>query len=149
MRVLELVGPHGRYLRAMMDVERRRALEAERAQLQLRMAEWALRLDRAGASSAGDYVVPPLAGCAVAVPLFAALAIYAVRNVDETAPQGTSQQVWIGCVAIFVVVLVVTFWIRRRMRISRIAEATRTYNMAIIPLRARLSAIESELQKTS
>jgi hypothetical protein len=125
-----------------LDAERRRELQAERAKLQLRIADWSMRVERAGKTTAGDLVVPALGGCAFSVPLFAALAIYAVSHATPGVRQGITREIVLGCVAIFAVMAAIAFWIRNRMRNSRIAEARRTHTMAMIPLRERLREID-------
>lgn len=125
----------------------RRALETERTALHLRIADWSQHIDRAAAPTAAELLIPLLAGCGVALPLFAAFAIFATRNAADGATQNLPQLVLIGCVTIFLFVTLVVYAYRKRIRASRTAEATRTREMALGPLRARLVEIDILLKK--
>lgn len=126
----------------------RRALETERTALQLRIADWSRQIDRDAAPTSAELLIPLLAGCGVALPLFAAFAIFATRNAaDDGAPQNLPQVVLIGCITIFFFVTLVVHAYRKRIRTSRIAEAARTREMALGPLRERLLEIDKTLKR--
>ncbi|HEV7767631.1 MAG TPA: hypothetical protein VGQ76_21700 [Thermoanaerobaculia bacterium] len=131
----------------MLSDAERRALETERNALHARIADWSKHIDRAAAPTSAEILIPPLAGCGIALPLFAAFAIFATRNVADGAPQNLPQLVLIGCVTIFFFVTIVVYSYRRRIRASRTAEATRTREMALGPLRERLLEIDKMLKK--
>jgi hypothetical protein len=125
----------------------RRALETERNELHLRIADWSRHIDRVGAPTTAEVLIPPLAGCGIALPLFAAFAIYATRNVVDGATQNFPRLVLIACITIFFFVTLVVYSYRRRMSAARTAEATRTREMALGPLLERLIQIDEILAK--
>jgi hypothetical protein len=128
-----------------MEAERRRALETERHEIQQRLAEWSQRVERAGATSAADYLFPPLAGCAVAVPMLIAFVLYAVRNFADGTHLDYPRKILLVCIAAFLVAAAIVYFIRRALRSSRIAAAKRAQEMAAGPLEQRLRDVDAML----
>jgi hypothetical protein len=128
-----------------IEAERRRALETERNEIHQRIAEWSQRVDRAGASTAGDYIFPPVAGCVVAVPVFVALVMYAIHHFADGTHVDYGKNSIIGCVALFLVVAAIVYFIRRGLRSSRIAATTHARDLAVKPLEERLREIDAIL----
>lgn len=132
---------------SISEADRRRTLENERHEIQMRLADWGPRLERAGAPTAGDYFFPPLAGCAVAVLLFATLVMYAIRNFPDGTHQDYPKQMILYCLAVFLVVAAIVFFIRRGLRSSRIAAVKASHDMAVRPLQERLREIDEILSR--
>jgi hypothetical protein len=131
----------------LTDADRRRSLENERSEILLRIADWSHRIEKAGRATPGDYIFPPLAGCAIGMPLFGALMIFAVRNVDPDAPPPYLHHMPLLVIVFIVAIGGVTFLVRRRMRAARVAEMRRAHDMAIGTFQLRLREIDRLLRE--
>lgn len=123
----------------------RNALENERNELLARIAEWDLRLDRAGSPSTGDYVLPPLLGCLIAGPAFLGLAVWMVRTYKEPPFQHAAIVTLLGAIVLFVLIAGFVALVRKMGRASRVADMRKAHADITGPLRRRVEEIDRML----
>ncbi|HYC62356.1 MAG TPA: hypothetical protein VEK79_22580 [Thermoanaerobaculia bacterium] len=139
----------------LTDAERRTALETERSELMLRIADWSERVQHAGRRTIRDYLFPIGAGCLAAVVTVMALVFSAMsdfaNNPDTTKPppgyENFSRNVGIACVVAAVAIAAIVYLIRRMRRMSRVTETNNTYQMAVVPMQQRLREIDELLHR--
>ena len=130
----------------LTEAERRTALQTERSELMLRIADWSERVQREGRATAGDYIYPPIAGCAVGFAALVTVSLYAIRNFAEKDVSPNFPQLVVGgCLALALVVAGIVLFLRRMRRAERVTETRNTYEMAVAPMQQRLREIDELL----
>ena len=139
----------------LTDAERRTALETERSELMLRIADWGERVQRVGKRTIGDYLLPIGAGWLAAVVTMVILVMSAMSDFanvkDTTQPppgyENFARNVGIACIVAAIAVAAIVYLIRRMRRMSRVTETTNTYQMAVLPMQQRPREIDELLHR--